>query len=156
MEFFWFLFSCIRTEYGDLFRKSPYSVPMQESSDQKKTRYLDPFPVAITLSVMCICTCLRCELVDPCYCFQFFPLFHLELFYHPVYPRICDACFQCITETSTCKFFFSYMEPSWVHFETIFSYIYQKNAKTNNELMSFVGLTTLPARSKFATDKDFG
>lgn len=48
------------------------------------------------------------------------------------------------------------MKPSWVHFETIFSYIYQKNAKTNNELMSFVGLTTLPARSKFATDKDFG
>ena len=48
------------------------------------------------------------------------------------------------------------MEPSWVHFETIFSYIYQKNAKTNNELMSFFGLTTLPARSKSATDEDDG
>ena len=25
-SFFWSIFSCIRTEYGDLLRKSPYSV----------------------------------------------------------------------------------------------------------------------------------
>ena len=27
--------SCIRTEYGDLGSKSPYSVPIQENTDQK-------------------------------------------------------------------------------------------------------------------------
>ena len=32
---FWSVFSCIWTEYGDLRRKSPYSVRMQESTDQK-------------------------------------------------------------------------------------------------------------------------
>ena len=35
---FWSVFSCIRTEYGDLLRKSPYSVPIQENADQKKLR----------------------------------------------------------------------------------------------------------------------
>ena len=29
------MFFCIRTEYGDLLRKSPYSVRMQENTDQK-------------------------------------------------------------------------------------------------------------------------
>ena len=35
-SFFWSVFSCIRTEYGDLLRKSPYSVRIQENTDQKK------------------------------------------------------------------------------------------------------------------------
>ena len=35
-SFFWSVFSCIRTEYGDLRIKSPYSVQMQENADQKK------------------------------------------------------------------------------------------------------------------------
>ena len=35
---FWSVFSCIRTEYGDLLRKSPYSVRIQENADQKKLR----------------------------------------------------------------------------------------------------------------------
>ena len=35
-EFFWSVFSCIQTEYGDLTRKSPYSVQIQENMDQKK------------------------------------------------------------------------------------------------------------------------
>ena len=30
------VFSCIRTEYGHLVRKSPYSVQIQENKDQKK------------------------------------------------------------------------------------------------------------------------
>ena len=48
-RYFWFVFSCIRTEYGDLsyfwsvfsciqtdlLRKSPYSIRMQENLDQK-------------------------------------------------------------------------------------------------------------------------
>ena len=48
-RYFWFVFSCIRTEYGDLsyfwsvfsciqtdlLRKSPYSIRMQENMDQK-------------------------------------------------------------------------------------------------------------------------
>ena len=37
-SFFWSLFSCIRTEYGDLIGKSPYSVRIQENVDQKKLR----------------------------------------------------------------------------------------------------------------------
>ena len=32
---FWSAFSCIRTEYGDLLRKSSYSVQIQENTDQK-------------------------------------------------------------------------------------------------------------------------
>ena len=42
-SFFWSVFFCIRTEYGDLLRKSPYSVRIQENTEQKKTPYLDTF-----------------------------------------------------------------------------------------------------------------
>ena len=38
-EFFQSVFSRIRTEYGDLLRKSPYSVRMRENTDQKNTEY---------------------------------------------------------------------------------------------------------------------
>ena len=34
-SYFWSVFSSIRTEYGDLFCKSPYSVRIQENMDQK-------------------------------------------------------------------------------------------------------------------------
>ena len=34
-SYFWSLFSCIQNEYGDLLRKSPYSVRIQENTDQK-------------------------------------------------------------------------------------------------------------------------
>ena len=37
-SFFWSVFSCIRTEYGDLRNKSPYSVQIQENADQKNLR----------------------------------------------------------------------------------------------------------------------
>ena len=37
-SFFWSVFSCIWTEYGDLLRKSLYSVQIQENADQKKLR----------------------------------------------------------------------------------------------------------------------
>ena len=37
-RFFWSVFPCIRTEYGDLRSKSPYSVRIQENTDQKKLR----------------------------------------------------------------------------------------------------------------------
>ena len=36
--FFWSVFSCIRTEYGDLLCKSSYSVQIQENTDHKKLR----------------------------------------------------------------------------------------------------------------------
>ena len=36
---FWSLFSHIRTQYGDLLRKSPYSVWMRENTDQKNSEY---------------------------------------------------------------------------------------------------------------------
>ena len=38
-EFFWSVFSCIRTEYGEILRISPYSLGMQENKDQKISEY---------------------------------------------------------------------------------------------------------------------
>ena len=38
-EFFWSAFSRIPTEYGELLRKSPYSVRMRENTDQKNSEY---------------------------------------------------------------------------------------------------------------------
>ena len=52
-RFFWFVFSCIRTEYGDLWSKSPYSVRIQESTDQKKLRIWTLFTQCKS-SVICI------------------------------------------------------------------------------------------------------
>ena len=37
-NFFWSVFSCIRTEYGNLLSKSSYSLRIQEKRDQKKLR----------------------------------------------------------------------------------------------------------------------
>ena len=37
-SYFWSVFSCIPTEYGDLLCKSPYSVRIQENTDQRKPR----------------------------------------------------------------------------------------------------------------------
>ena len=37
--FFWSIFPCIGTEYGDLRSKSPCSVRMQGNTDQKKIRF---------------------------------------------------------------------------------------------------------------------
>ena len=37
-NYFWFVFSCNWTEYGDLRSKSPYLVQIQENTDQKKLR----------------------------------------------------------------------------------------------------------------------
>ena len=42
-SFFWSVFSCIRTKYRDLLRKSPYSVRIQENKDQKKLRICSLF-----------------------------------------------------------------------------------------------------------------
>ena len=42
-SFFWSVFSCIRSEYGHLHRKSPYSVRMQENTGQKKLCIWTPF-----------------------------------------------------------------------------------------------------------------
>ena len=37
-SFFWSIFFCIWAEYGDLLHKSPYSVRIQENTDQKNLR----------------------------------------------------------------------------------------------------------------------
>ena len=37
-SFFWSLFSRIRTKYGDLLRKYPYSIGIRENTDHKKRR----------------------------------------------------------------------------------------------------------------------
>ena len=38
-ELFWSVFSRIWTEYGDILRLSPYSVPMWEIADQNNSKY---------------------------------------------------------------------------------------------------------------------
>ena len=42
---FWSVFSCNQSEYENLLRKSPYSVWIQENTDQKTTPYLDTFHI---------------------------------------------------------------------------------------------------------------
>ena len=53
-SFFWSVLSCFRTEYGDLLRKSPYSVQIQENMDQKKTPYLDTFQAVYNEKLMMV------------------------------------------------------------------------------------------------------
>ena len=38
-EFFWSVFSCIWTEYGEIRSISPYSVRMRENTDHKNSEY---------------------------------------------------------------------------------------------------------------------
>ena len=38
-EFFWSVFSCIQTEYGEIRSICPYSVRMRENTDQKNSEY---------------------------------------------------------------------------------------------------------------------
>ena len=38
-EFFWSVFSHIRTEYGEIRSISPFSVRMRENTDQKNSKY---------------------------------------------------------------------------------------------------------------------
>ena len=37
LSFFWSVLLCIRTEYGDLQTKSPYSIQKRDNTDQKKS-----------------------------------------------------------------------------------------------------------------------
>ena len=37
--FFWSVFSCLRTEYGEMRSFSPYSVRIRENTDQKNSEY---------------------------------------------------------------------------------------------------------------------
>ena len=39
LEFFWPVFSHVRTEYGEILNISPYSIRMQENKDQKSSKY---------------------------------------------------------------------------------------------------------------------
>ena len=38
-RFFWSVFSCLRTEYGEMRSFSPYSVRIRENTDQKNSEY---------------------------------------------------------------------------------------------------------------------
>ena len=38
-ELFWYVFSGIRTEYGEILRISPYTVQMRENTDQNNSGY---------------------------------------------------------------------------------------------------------------------
>ena len=46
-SFYWSIFSCIWTGYGDVQSKSLFSVRMWENMDQKKNQYLDMFHAVI-------------------------------------------------------------------------------------------------------------
>ena len=52
LSFFWSLFSRIRTEYGKMLRISPYSVRMQENTDQKKLRIWTLFTQRTLVSII--------------------------------------------------------------------------------------------------------
>ena len=52
-KFFLSVFSCMQTEYGDLQSKSPYSVRIQENTDQKKLRIWTLFTECIFLLKRC-------------------------------------------------------------------------------------------------------
>ena len=39
-DLLWPAFSCIRTEYGEILRISPYSVRMRENADQNNSEYV--------------------------------------------------------------------------------------------------------------------
>ena len=51
-EFFWSVFSHIRTEYGEKLRTSPYSVQMREIADQKNPEYGHFYAVIIGLKYL--------------------------------------------------------------------------------------------------------
>ena len=51
-EFFWSVIFCIRTEYGDFWSKYPYSVRMQENTDQEKLSIWSLFTQCICLGTV--------------------------------------------------------------------------------------------------------
>ena len=51
-SFVWSVFSYIQTEYGELLRKSPYSVQIQENTDQKKLRIWTLFTQWLSLGIL--------------------------------------------------------------------------------------------------------
>ena len=51
-SFVWSVFSYIQTEYGELLRKSPYSVQIQENTDQKKLRIWRLFTQWLSLGIL--------------------------------------------------------------------------------------------------------
>ena len=56
--FLWPVFSCIRAEYGNLLRKSPYSVRIQENADQEKLHIWTLFMQCVS-NPKAIPTCVR-------------------------------------------------------------------------------------------------
>ena len=46
-EFFWSVFSCIRTEYGEIRNIFPYPLRMRQNTDQKKLRIWTLFTHAV-------------------------------------------------------------------------------------------------------------
>ena len=72
---FSFSFSCIRTEYGDLPRKSQYSVGIQENMDQKKLRIWTLF----TQSELELCNTNNQQSNQSVNLTLFFPMFSLDL-----------------------------------------------------------------------------
>ena len=53
IEFFWSMFSGIRTEYRGLFCKSPYSVQMRENTDKRNSKYGHLFTSSLVLFQCC-------------------------------------------------------------------------------------------------------
>ena len=53
-SFFWSVCSCIQTEYGETGSISPYSVQVQENTDQKKLLIWTLFTQCAGLTLLCI------------------------------------------------------------------------------------------------------
>ena len=54
-EFFWFVFACIWTEYGEIWSISPYSVRMRENTDQKNSEYERFLRIVFVTVTICGC-----------------------------------------------------------------------------------------------------
>ena len=91
---FSFSFSCIRTEYGDLPRKSQYSVGIQENMDQKKLRIWTLF----TQSELELCNTNNQQSNQSVNLTLFFSMFSLDL---P--ENIGKKCFLTFSEGSKGK-----------------------------------------------------
>ena len=66
LEFFWSVFSRVRTEYGEILRISPYSVRMPENTDQKNSEY-EHFSQSVCVSKDQLQQCIhnRCSRITP-------------------------------------------------------------------------------------------
>ena len=91
-SFFWSVFSCIRTKYGDLRSKSPYSIQIQENADQKKLRIWALFMQQCILTIHGFTARLKKRLFESHY--------RLEVLISCI--AYCNVCQKCINKEEEC------------------------------------------------------